>query len=723
MFVYGTQFYRPPNPPREERAAALEQIAGPLGFNTIKVWVMWNWCNPEPGVYDFEELDEIMDTCDRLGLHVVVNTILETAPYWLGEQHPAARYVNADLEPLNLRGRSSDPNGGWPGLCLDHSAVRAAAADFLAAVARQVKDRPSFFGYDCWNEPHVEPAWFNSMWPTPNQMLFCYCDSTVNEFRLWLARKYETVETLNQVWVRRFRAWEDVLPPQTHGTYADWLDWRRFMIESMSEQMAFRVRALRAADPEHSIMSHGAKFPPIDPLALSVVDNPALAQPLDRWGCAVFPKWHRMTPGHLAAKFDACRSDARGKPWWVAELQGGHGMVTGLQRGSHVEPADIRLWNWLAVAAGAGGILYWTYMAEATGVEATGFGLVNAARDITPRAQEAARICAQFQQYEALIERHRCRPQVGILYDADNQILAFAMDGKEDPVTGSAQGYYRAVWRSDVWAQFLQPDEIDGIWPHIRVLLVPWHIVGKPETAAALDAYARRGGIVICDTALGLFDENGRQHRRAPAYLHAAWGIRESEPFWVADSGRPTTIWERMGPLGAPAGAYAVPPDSVSSAPDLEITDPVRGVLRGRTYITPLELQAPAEAIGSYRGQPVAARSVVGEGAVYYFGTNLGAAVHEGDETALRVVETLIRRHTTPPVSGVRLRPRLMTGEGEALLIVINEQDERVRERLSLPADYRQARDIEQDGWRDIDGQAIEVDVDAFDVGVIHLRG
>ncbi len=228
---------------------------------------------------------------------------------------------------------------------------------------------------------------------------------------------------------------------------------------------------------------------------------------------------------------------------------------------------------------------------------------------------------------------------------------------------------------------------------------------------------------MICDTALGLFDENGRQHRRVPAYLHEGWGIRESESFWVAGDGRPTTIWERMGPLGVPAGACAAPPDPVSSAPDLEITDPVRGVLRGRVYITPLELQAPAEAIGFYRGQPVAARSVVGAGAVYYFGTNLGAAIHEGDETALRVVETLIRRHTTPPISGARLRPRLMAGEGEALLVVINEQDERVCERLALPADYRQARDIEQDSWLDVDGNAIEVDVDAFDVRVIHLRG
>lgn len=723
MFVYGTQFYRPPNPPRAERTAALEQIAGPLGFNTIKVWIMWNWCNPEPGVYDFEELDEIMDACDRLGLRVIVNTILETAPYWLDEQHPSARYVNADLEPLKLRGRSSDPSGGWPGLCLDHGAVRAAAADFLAAVARRVKDRPSFFGYDCWNEPHVEPAWFNSMWPTPNQMLFCYCDSTMREFRLWLAAKYGTVAALNAAWVRRFRAWDDVAPPQTHGTYADWLDWRRFMIGRMSEQMAFRVGALRAADPDHAIMSHGAKFPPLDPLALSVVDNVALVEPLDRWGCAVFPKWHRMTAGHLAAKFDACRSDAHGKPWWVAELQGGHGMVTGLQRGSHVEAADLRLWNWLAVAAGASGILYWTYMAEATGTEATGFGLVNAARDITPRAQEAARIGGQLQQFAALIERHRCQPQVGILYDTDNQILAFAMDGKEDPVTGSALGYYRAAWRSDVWAQFLQPAEIDTIWPQIRVLLVPWHLVGKPETAAALDAYVRRGGIVVCDTALGLFDENGRQQPRTPAHLHESWHIREQEAFWVAGDGRPTTIWERMGPLGVPAGAFAIPPDPISAAPDIELGGPDGGRLRARTHLTPLQLEAPAEAIGFHDGQPVVGRVRLGQGAVTYFGTNLGAAIHDGDETALRFVEALIRRHTQPPVSGDRLRPRLITGEGEALLVVVNEQAERVGETLSLPAAFSQARDIEQDHWQALDDHRITVEVGANDVCVIHLRG
>lgn len=722
MFVYGTQFHRPPNPPPHSRVAALEQIAGPLGFNTIKVWTMWNWCNPRSEVYDFEELDEIMATCDRLGLRVIVNTILETAPYWLAEQYPDARYVNADLEPLNLRGRSSDPNGGWPGLCLDHAAVRQAAARFLTALANHVKHRPSLLGYDCWNEPHVEPAWFNSMWPTPNQMLFCYCETTTAEFRFWLSQKYGTIASLNEAWIRRFRSWDDVLPPQTHGTYADWLDWRRFMIDSMSEQMAFRVKTLQAADPDHFIMSHGAKFPPIDPLTLSSINNVSLAQPLDRWGCAIFPKWHRMTPALMAAKFDACRSDARGKPWWLAELQGGHGMTTGLQRSAHVQPSDIRLWNWLALVAGASAIVYWTYMAEATGTEATGFGLVNAAQDLTPRAREAARICSLLQRHEALIESYKPSPQVGILYDPDNQILSFAMEGKEDPVTGSAQGYYRAAWQSDVLARFLQPDEIRELGPAIRVLLVPWHLIGKPETAAALNDYVRQGGVLICDTALGLFDEHGRQQSRTPANLHEAWGIVEEEAYWVADDGRPATIWERMGPLSTPPGAYTVPPDPVSTSPYLEVTDPVDGTIRGRNLITPLKVSAPAEVVGTCQAMPVAARSSVGKGSIYYFGTNLGATIHEGDEAALRLVGTIIRQHTMPHVMGSRLRPRLIEGEGEALLVVFNDQSEIVCETLQLPPVYRLARDVDSESPQSLDCHQIEVEVNPFDARVIHLH-
>lgn len=722
MFVYGTQFYRPPNPPREDRRKALEQIAYELKFNTIKIWVMWNWCNPEPDIYDFDEIEEIMTICDDLGLRVVVNTILETAPYWLDERHPEARYVNAGGEALELRGRSSDPNGGWPGLCHNHEQVNLAAEQFLRAVVRAVIPHSSLYGYDCWNEPHVEPAWFNSMWPKPEQLLYCYCENTRARFRDWLRIKYQRIETLNNAWVRRFRDWDDVLPPKTHGTYADWLDWRRFMIDNMTEQMAFRARVLHEADPHHFVMSHAAKFPPLDAVAITVTNGWDLVESIDRWGCAFFPKWHRMNAALVAGKLDACRSNANGKPWWVAELQGGHGMTTGLQRGPQVLPRDIRMWNWLAVAAGTKGIVYWNYMAEATGIEATGFGLLDRARTITDRAQEASRNHSIIEQYEVLLSAWRPEPQVAVLYDQDNHILAFAMDGNEHPATGSALGYYQAIWQSDVWAQFIQPNDLDKLPAHIQVMIAPWHLIAKPETLRGLDRFVQNGGVLLVDNALGLFDVNGVNNPSVPPTALQHWGICEQEAFWLPDEKLPSTLWERLAPMSVPPGTDITPLDTVYTFPLMEFASPLSVTVRARTFLTPLTLSAPAQSIASCQGMTVAAQVSVGHGTVYYFGTNMGTCIHQGDEGALAIVKTIIAAHTAPAVRGNRLRPRLIQRDGEALLVVANPSSESFAETIAVPHGYQFAEDVHSNSALDLENETVRVHVPGHDVTVIALR-
>ena len=162
--------------------------------------------------------------------------------------------------------------------------------------------------------------------------------------------------------------------------------------------------------------------------------------------------------------------------------------------------------------------------------------------------------------------------------------------------------------------------------------------------------------------------------------------------------------------------------DRVSTSPYVAVTDPVDGTIRGRHLITPLKVSAPAEVVGTCQGMPVAARARVGKGTVYYFGTNLGASIHEGDETALRLVGTLIGQHTTPRVVGSRLRPRLIEGEDEALLVVFNDQSEIVCETMQLPPVYRLARDVDSESSQSLDDHQIEVEVNPFDVRVIHLR-
>ncbi len=74
-FIYGAEFFRPPNPPRAQRREMLEAIANEYKFNIIRIYCSWVYLNPEPGKFDFSEIDEILNDCDRLGLKVLMGAV------------------------------------------------------------------------------------------------------------------------------------------------------------------------------------------------------------------------------------------------------------------------------------------------------------------------------------------------------------------------------------------------------------------------------------------------------------------------------------------------------------------------------------------------------------------------------------------------------------------------------------------------------------------------
>ena len=159
FFVYGSAFYRPPNPPAAQRRQMLKTIAEEHKFNTIRIYSSWVYHNPEPERFEFGELEEVMGYCDEFGLKVLLGVIIEDAPYWLEAAHPETRYVNSLHQPTRLDGSGNNVSGGWPGLCMDWQPVREAAGRFIRKLAQVASAHSSMYAYDCWNEPHIEPAW------------------------------------------------------------------------------------------------------------------------------------------------------------------------------------------------------------------------------------------------------------------------------------------------------------------------------------------------------------------------------------------------------------------------------------------------------------------------------------------------------------------------------------------------------------------------------------
>ena len=713
MFTFGTQYFRPTNPPRKDRKSDLKQIAE-LGMNTVKLSVCWGYHNPREGQFDYEELMEIMTECEKLGLRVILQILLEGAPYWIESKYPEARFVNVYGRPMTLEGNSCFPSGGTPGLCFDHPEVLHYAKIFLTDIAGAFVNSKSLLAWDCWNEPHVEPVWSTNFWAggdlggsdNKGERMFCYCPSTINEFRKWVRARYkDDLALLNKTWVRNFSSWAETFPPRRHGTYSDWLDWRRFMVDRNSYFMRCRYEAIREVDPSHLIVSHAGIQPPMGDVAELGIDGWKLADCVDRWGISLFPRGHTPAffPRPLVSMALSCaRSSAGDREFWVSELQAGQASNTGLKYSPHVRGKDIRSWVWLGVTEGAKAVLFWEYRPEVTAIEAGCFGLVRQNGQLTERAREASRIGNVLQKYERLYRNYKPREEVGILFDHDNSLLAYAMEADEEVVISSYRGYHTAMWESDVFVRYLKPEELSSWTGHI--LILPLYLIVDDVLIENLVSYVKSGGTLIVEPGFGWFDHDGKRHNaNFPPGMEEVCGLVPEEPYYTNPGNYPTE-------------------EEIYHAPLIPFTSPVPCDVRARVFLTPLELRG-AESIARYNGLDVSAYNTFGKGEVYYMGTNVGYSIHHGDEGGRELLKHIVRSEISPRVKGSRLRPRLIESERESLLVIFNAEKESVREVIELPKGYEVVSAIsgisENSGK---DGDRIEVEVDSEDVAVFLLE-
>jgi len=661
-FIYGAQFFRPPNPPRAQRREMLEAIANEYKFNIIRIYCSWVYLNPEPGKFDFSEIDEILNDCDRLGLKVLMGAVIEEAPYWLEAAHPEARFVDALGEPQRLQTASINMSGGWPSLCMDWDPVRNAAEIFLRELAKVVSKHSSMYAYDVWNEPHLEPSGGHEFNASTDQKLYCYCEKTISSFQNWLKSRYGTLEGLSEAWVRRYPSWDVIDPPRGPGSYIDWVDWRRFMIERSTEEMRFRVKALRSVDTRSILESHVFSQAAILPISLQAINPWRLAELMENWGLSDFPRWQESPIYFGAAQIELTRAAAAGKPFWITELQGGHGS-NGIRRSRQMRPRDIRLWNWMLVAMGGKGIIYWCYLTEATGTESTGFGLVERDGSASERVLEAAQDHKIIQAQWEIIKDYEPTPEVAVLVDVDNALLIFAMSGKEDTSTKSFAGYYKALWNSDVLADFIEPQSLHNSQKY-RLIIAPWHLIGKKETSDLLRRFVQDGGTLLLETGFASYDEHMVYNPVVPAFgLAEDFGYREQESLYMMqdDEGR-----KNPNPEDLPAS------ERIYFEGQLSFTEPISASIKAHTFLTPITTSS-AKVIATYQGRPVAAVKKVGKGEVYYVGTNLGASIEEGSQAGIDLIRAIATRSVQRIVTADRVRPRLIESSKGSLLVVFND--------------------------------------------------
>lgn len=499
-----------------------------LGFNTVRTWVEWNVGEPREGEYHFENLDLLLKLAHEVGLKVIVQVYVDSAPEWVGRKFPDGRYAAQDGQPI--------PSQAAPGYCIDHRGVRKAILDFYAEVARHAEKSPAFYAYDLWSEP-AALNWAHIDYKS--EPMFCYCPSSIERFRVWLKKKYGTIDNLNQAWHRTFSDFSEVEPPRygTILTYTDFMDWRIYYGYKLAEDLKMRNDAVKAVDPDHITASHAPNPSPLvrtlaDPYDPS--DDFLMKDSVDYFGTSFYPKLtspdHNWDLNRQVLAMDLTNAITGGRGFFVGELQSGYG-VHGTIIGSEVTPNDLEMWTWGMIARGARAINYYAFYPMNAGYESGGYGMINLDGTLTERSRRAGETAQRIAaNADMLLQSHPEPAEAAIVFSPLAPLLGgYDAYGSRTAMHQATAGYHRMFFERNIPVDVLSARELSAEkLRQYKLVIVPYPLMLTRQEADALRQYVSDGGHLFSEARPGWVDERGHAEPIIPGFgWHEMFGVRE----------------------------------------------------------------------------------------------------------------------------------------------------------------------------------------------------
>jgi beta-galactosidase len=511
MFI-GTQYYRQPNPPQDDWERDLEHIRQ-LGLKVVRLWIPWSYVQPGPGEWELGACDRFFELTASKGLKVLAQLTAECAPYWVHARYPEAAFrdLEGNLLPNTPYASGYLTVGGHPGLCYDTPVGRELAEKYMRTLVTRYASFDHLYAWDVWNE--LNPL------TRMGQYEWCGCPHTMRLWRSWLADKYGDIGTLNALWQRNFKSFEEVpFIPVTH--YTERIDQAEFAQHRLREWMRWRTEVVRDADPnpEHLLVSHhhGGSYG-----VGYITDDWMVTDLLDVWGTSIY----RRDLYEVSRKFDWTRSAAHGRPWWLSEVSGGRGMEGGAYfylSDDVKSAAETRTYPLLAFSHGAEATVYWQFRCESFGEESPNFGLTNQAGDPTERTEAASQLAGMLERHAEVFEALRF-PQspVALLWEP----RAFTMErvsywerDREPIGVLNLAGYHRALTAAGHQVDILHTRDVaeHGVPAPVRLLIHPYGVIDRPGLADAVTRWVEQGGVFVASPVTGHYRANGYASPRVP---------------------------------------------------------------------------------------------------------------------------------------------------------------------------------------------------------------
>jgi beta-galactosidase len=533
---FGAELFLNRSETRESVSRHLQQMSE-AGMTIVRIFTIWDHVERKRGEWDFTRYDWVYDDAARHGILVANTLCAEDPPGWMGTApfyHQWTDLTDPKLRPL--------------------------AESYIEKVVQRYKDHPAHGVWLLQNEPFIRNA------AEPHGLA---------AYARWLERKYGTVEHLNAVWYKQLRQFDDARLPEMGGwsDYAAELDWRRFRIDHLIEQLRWLRAQVERWHP--GALTHAN--PP------GVTGNMPGGTARDVWrikstvhfiGTSVHPSGmfvpfaredFGMAYGYCC---DVIRSASAPAPWWVTEVQGGNTVFTATR---HLQPtaADITRFLWDGVGNGARAVIFWLWHPRTEGREAGEWGLAGPSGESTERTQAVQTVARALSKHGEFFSAAQPVPaRAAILYGKEAMLL-YSVDrpsgggaggrGPVDEVMHSLMGCYKALHRAHVPVDFIDNGELQrGAAKRYRVLYLPNAYALSAESAAAIREFVQDGGTIWADGLVAWKNEQGATTQFPPGPLSDVFGFTTEDfatvesPFPLGGGDRAGERWRlRIRPTGA----------------------------------------------------------------------------------------------------------------------------------------------------------------------------
>ena len=464
----------------------------------------WAQIEPTEGVFDFKWLDKAVELAAKNNLKVIMCTPSATPPVWLTKKYPEV-LVEMSSGLTAMHGTREHYSWSSP-------KYQELTKKVVEAMAKHYANNKNIWGWQIDNEP--------SHYGTLD-----YCPAAQASFRLWLKKKYQTIDALNNAWGTAF--WSGVysdfdqieMPNQSRlisGTASptSLVDMKRFNADECAAFISLQNKTLKDIVPETQFVTSNymSEHSDVDPWRNKDLDFISYTMyPVAGYTNGIGDQGFRLgDPWRISFANDFFRS-LKGVTG-VMELQ--PGQVNWGSYNPQPYPGAVRMWLWNAFAGGLDFICSYRFRQPLYGGEQFHYGMVGT-DGVTPLngGQQYSQFMSEIRELRKLYVPNVPMPKD---YAARKTALLFNVDN---------------IWETSIQPQkkqWYEGGHITKYYSSLKSLSCPVEVIGENKELSGYPfvvvpayqmvdktlidkwtKYAENGGNLVISCRTGLKDKNG----------------------------------------------------------------------------------------------------------------------------------------------------------------------------------------------------------------------